>query len=160
MKKSFLALAAVSLLAVACKKNDNNNVNTTPSERIVGTWMKTESRTITTTNGIAGPETDNLAAQSPCARDDHYHFLASRVLLQTEGTTKCRPSDPDTVSRGTYAIVENSTQLLLTLPSGSQTDTFNIQEISGNTMRLKNQYTTTAGPNQIVVENRITYTRK
>lgn len=171
MKRIILSLSAVALLFAACKKNDEPVTPTpvtpatpTVSERLVGAWMKTESKTVTITNGSAGPETDNLASQNACAKDDLYNFLASNAsnkpLIQTEGATKCRNTDPDTVSRGTYSLFANDTQLLLTLPAGNTTDTFNIVELSGTVLRLKNQYATTAGPNTLVVETKVTYTKK
>ncbi len=169
MKKTLLSLTALTLLLAACKKNEEPYTPTptptpTPTltvpERVVGVWIKTESKSVTTTNGTAGPETDNLASLTSCAKDDLYNFFANKALIQTEGASKCRPTDPDTVNRGSYAFTANDTQLLLTLPTGSATDTFNIEEVSATVLRLKNRYATMAGPNTVVIENRITYTKK
>lgn len=159
MKKTLLLLAAPALLLVACKKNDD----TPPapvSQRIVGAWMQTEDKTTTAVNGTANPEVDNMASDPACAKDDLFNFLSNGMLVVTEGASKCRQSDPDTVGSGFYSLISNDSQVIFKEADGSPLDTFNIVELSNSTMRLQTKDSTNAGNNKVVVTNRLTYTKK
>lgn len=161
MKKTILSLAALTMLFAACKKNDDSTTTVPASQRILGAWLKTEDKTVTTTNGTVGQELDNMAADPPCAKDDLYNFLSSGMLVQTEGATKCRPqSDPDTVYKGMYALFANDAKLITKYSDGTPVDTFDIVELSTSTLRLKNEYSATVGNNKIIVADRITYSKK
>lgn len=159
MKNTLLLLAAPALLLVACKKNDD----TPPapaSQRIVGAWMKVEDKTTTTVNGAAAaPDTDNMPPDA-CAKDDLFNFLSNGMLVQTEGASKCRQSDSDTVGRGFYSLTSDNTQVIFKDADGSPLDTFNIVELSNSTMRLQTKDSTNISNKKIVVSDHLTYTKK
>ncbi len=161
MKKITLMLAAASLLFAACSKNDSTTATLTPSQKILGAWMKTTDQKITTV-GTGTPQTeDKLAGASSCRKDDLYNFLNNSILVRTEGATKCDPqTDPDTVAngKGMYSLYSNDTKLIWNLQG--LMDTFDIVTFNTTTLSLKSTDTGSVGGSNVTISNVLTFTKK
>ncbi len=134
MKKVLFPLLAGAALFTACKKDDNNNA--TAKDKITGKWMLTEYKSVFIVNGQKSPAINRYDSLSDCERDDLYLFNADNTLLRDEGEKKCRSTDPQSRSLGTYAITTNDTRLIMPNPDvANRTDTLELVELSGSTLR-------------------------
>lgn len=125
-----IGIAASSLMFSACKKDDaKTDAKPSGSSIIVGKdW-----RLIGLTISIPGqPATDLFAQMDACDKDDLIEYLANGSVTDKAGATKCDPAEPDSQNGGTWALLNNDTQLRLI---NGDTSIYNIQELSANTMR-------------------------
>jgi hypothetical protein len=151
LKKSLLTLAIVfSISLVACKKDDNSSA--TPS--LTKTQLLTQhgwKQTAFTLNGI-----DFFSSVQPCEKDNVITFYTNFNYLEDEGATKCSPSDPQTVSTGTWAFGNNENKLI-TEPGTADEQDANILQLDATTLKLSTSvYDSLSGNNTLIV---LTYTK-
>ncbi|RYD53098.1 MAG: hypothetical protein EOP52_02860 [Sphingobacteriales bacterium] len=158
MKKVLLSVSALTLLLTACKKNDDSGQPAT--QKIVGSWIMTSDQTLVTTNGVNAQPIDNFINESSCTKDDLYNYTANGMFSNTEGATKCRTADPDTIGKGMYSLYSNDTRLIYRAENGAPLDTFDIVELSGSTMRLKKDVTLSGSGVTVVSSNQLAFSKK
>lgn len=161
MKQTFLALSALTLLFVACKKNDNNNTTLPAKDRLTGAWIKTSQKT-TTTIGTGRPEVvDNMP--TTCVKYYLYRYAADGKLTAEESdnlSERCDPNNPKVLRTATWQLLSNDTRLV-TFGSSFQTiDTFYIEQLTSNAMRLSKTDVGFVGSDSIKRVYEYTYSKK
>lgn len=120
---SLLLVAAILLLSVSCKKN-NDTVT------IVGKWKQT--------SGIYTPtylgESDYFATYSACEKDDIVEFRADNTYELNEGASKCDPASPQIIVAGSYSVNADLTSIVIL------GQTTNIA-VTKNTLTVTNTFT-------------------
>lgn len=159
MKNTILIASAATLLLAACSKNDSTPALTT-SQKILGSWTLTAHQLTITTNGTPLTPTDSFANQDNCTKNDVYNFISGGLYIVTEGATKCRTSDPDTISTGLFTLDQNDARLILKNADGSPRDTVDIVEITNTSLRTKKDRTISGPGLTTTSSNQKTYTKK
>jgi hypothetical protein len=131
-----LALTAVSLLT-ACEKDKEKVTPKTPTELLVGkNWMMTActvSPALRTADGRL--ITDYYAERNTFDRDDLWRFEKPNAFTHDEGATKRATNDPQSYA-GTWSLEQGDKVLHAAVPTLNYDNTYDVQEISENTMRL------------------------
>jgi Lipocalin-like domain len=134
--KSRIALAAISALwLVAC--NSSTSTEETGggkrSEIIVGKNWKQISITMDPGININGVVVTDLFAQfENCEKDGSTKFLANGNYAEDEGSLKCDPSDPQTLS-GTWVFNPDETVLTMT-ETGDVPVSYDVVTLNSTTM--------------------------
>jgi hypothetical protein len=106
----FLLMTGIFFVAPACKKEEKTR---TKKELISnGSWILT-SYTVNPAidyNGDGTDESDIYAVMEQCVKDDRTTFEADGMGTIDEGSTKCDPSDDQTIPI-TWSLTVNDTQL-------------------------------------------------
>jgi hypothetical protein len=124
-------LIVCSVFTVSCKKEKTKTELLTEKA-----WLRTA---LTVNPGIPAGAitiTDLLAQIEPCVKDDLLKFTADQKYSEEEGATKCNPSDPQIVEKGTWSF--NSGETVLT-KIASDTTTFNLVELNATTLKLTDE---------------------
>jgi hypothetical protein len=130
----------------ACKKKDDSTT-TTPSKSkkdylIEGKWQISDMpMTISYTTPL-GTNTQNINqydSMQACEKDNFVKFLTSGKIWNDEGATKCNSSDPQVDSSSTWTLNSDGTKMTFSDQGG----TFDVQELTGTSMKLYNQIDTT-----------------
>jgi hypothetical protein len=120
---------------VSCKKEKTKTELLTDK-----TWLTTA---ITVEPGIAtggAPITDLLAQYEPCVRDNVFQFTLDKKYSVEEGTTKCNPSDAQSLETGTW-FLDSSETLLTKVASDEKTILFKLMELNAKTLKMSEQRT-------------------
>ncbi|RAK63994.1 lipocalin family protein [Hymenobacter edaphi] len=102
---SLLAAVAVACVFTACKKDEEKPKST--SELLMAKSWKITAYTEQVGSAAA---TDEYASADACLKDNIYKFEASNKFTTDEGTTKCDPTDPQSVS-GNWALTNSDKTL-------------------------------------------------
>ena len=136
MKKLLLAFTAVTLLFSACKKDDDGGSGK-KSILTSGKWLITSSSSIVQFPSPIGNQTVDLLATFPaCQQDNLYIFNQDGTGTTDEGATKCSSSDPQQKTAGSWALINNDTQLTVSDGSGTSV-TADIQTLDNTTLMIK-----------------------
>jgi hypothetical protein len=108
MKKILILLSFFSLI-LSCKKKDSTPTKT--DFLTASAWKVTGERMMVG----SGAWVDVHAQASNCDKDNLVYFKTGGVYEEKEGATKCNQSDPDIVSSGTWALMNNETEFYLTI---------------------------------------------
>jgi hypothetical protein len=142
-----LTLAAASLLTACDKDKDQETVKPkTPTELLVGkNWMMTAC-TVSPALRLADGRvvTDYYATRNPHDRDDLWHFEKPNALKHDEGATKGDPAHPQSYD-GTWSLSQDDRVLRATVPALNYDNSYDVQEISENTLRLSGVKTESDG---------------
>ncbi len=68
-----------------------------------------------------------------CDKDDVLIFFSNKKLESRAGATKCNTSDPDLMGEGTWTF--NSTETQITMIEDGRSQTYDIKELTGNTLK-------------------------
>ncbi len=127
-----IAMAATALTFSACSKDDKTedpapvdySANLTGKDwRITGLLLVSPGGTI-----------DVFAAMDACEKDDLIEFLAAGSVTNKAGATKCDPTDPDTEPGGSWALLNNGSQLRLI---DGDTTIATVKELTASNMQLE-----------------------
>ncbi|KUG06164.1 lipocalin family protein [Solirubrum puertoriconensis] len=133
----YLALGAASLLSACKKDKDKDEAKPkTKTELLTDkSWMMTAQTVNPAMRTNSGRViTDLYAEMDPCDQDDLLQFAKPDSYTLNESNIKCNPNGPQSFP-GTWSFGNNESTLTLKL--GNQApNTYNIEEISDNTMRL------------------------
>lgn len=137
MKKIFLALLALPLMMVACKKKDKTS-NLTKLK--ANTWKITEVNI--SKDGVIG--LDYYDQMKDCEKDNFYTFNNDFTITANEGASKCDPTIADVTTDGSWVLTENESKFTLKnskiLPiEGDQT--MSIVTLDANTLKLSKDTT-------------------
>lgn len=105
MKKIFLGAMALSLVLVACKKDEDS-----PSKSDLLTNGSTKTWVIDKIfiNGV-----DITDQQESCTNDDNLVFRSDFTYEVNEGETKCDTSDTQVIDSGVWALIDNDTKIVV-----------------------------------------------
>ena len=120
------AVLSSSVLFYACSKDDDNkNQGPTKTELISRQWIQTDLI------ASVGSQEQSIFDQevSPTQQDDIYEFKADGSFILTEGATKENASDPDTITTGVWAFLENETKVMID-PVDDDPQTLTIDELT------------------------------
>ena len=134
MRLFHLSIALMAVLTFsACKKD--NPAPPTNTELISRNWK------ITAVNGTFPPlPSVDLYAQLPaCEKDNVVQVKSDGTYLVDEGSTKCAPTDPQTVETGNWSFTNNETKLNILGES------FDIISLSATTLVLKQDRAASGG---------------
>ena len=141
MKKHVLILAFIALLFGSCAK-ETVYVEPEKSIGLVGTkWIITAQTDFIEPLGQPGHLEDVFASWTPCERDDVQSFAAGGIYLVEEGSSKCDPSNPQTVETGTWKLSEDKKTLTMTEQVSNITISFDVLQLDDKTMKLSFTYT-------------------
>jgi hypothetical protein len=122
-------LALVGLFAC------NNDAEPTRSELLTApTWVGTG---LTVSPGLpvnGSIITDVFAQYDACDRDDIFKFNADGTYQNEEGPTKCLPTNPDIIERGTWVFANDENVVALT--SNGVRIEWQIQELTASSLRV------------------------
>jgi Lipocalin-like domain len=128
MKKLLFSALALTLLATACKKKDDEPTRT---ELLTASgWKYAQYGLDANKNGAIEAAESQLDA---CELDDTYTFANGGSLTQNVGTVKCFTGETNTT--GTWALKNNDTQVDITI--FGFTTTLTINELSSSRLVLK-----------------------
>lgn len=117
---------------------------------IVSSCSKDEKETVSKAQLIARnwKQIDLLASQAglppvsifdtffePCNKDDIWQFKSDGTYIVVEGATKCSPTDPDTVSSGTWQLTDGETKIIID-DASEPAQTLNIVELTASSLKL------------------------
>lgn len=144
MKKLIFAGFALSLFAVACKKDDNNGGNNTPvkTRKDTVTSGKWRFTSVTGTANFFGQDTTvDIYANfmDACTRDNYVIFRLDSTVTNDEGPTKCDATSPQQSPGGNWYFTPANDSLILT--NGTLPGRFQLATFSNISMRLKGQTT-------------------
>lgn len=136
MKKLLLwGLTGLALLA-GCKKDSTNPSSSEPSAKAMALVNKNWKLTAATAQQGTLSQ-DAYAGLSACERDNYIRFNDNHTTEANEGPLKCKSADPQSYT-GTWALVNNESQLLFTTPLfGSLAASPDIIELSASRMVLR-----------------------
>lgn len=126
-----LAAVLVVLRSSSCKKDDDPTPAKTKTQLLTqANWklVKAEIRSSPT-----AAWSDYTAFLSACEKDNLTVFRANLTYENNEGATKCNPTDPQIVDSGTWAFLNNETQIQVT-PAADPPETLNLELLDENTL--------------------------
>jgi hypothetical protein len=130
MKKALLCLAIAAL--GACKK-DSDPV-ATPSRTDLLTTPKWKISTGTVSLGTTSLPINVVLGT--CYNDDTFKFNTDKTVVDDAGATKCDATDPQTRTGSWSFANSDQTQMQLTVPGTPLNGTFDIKELTSNSLRL------------------------
>ncbi|HEX8330452.1 MAG TPA: lipocalin family protein [Hymenobacter sp.] len=108
---TYALLAAMAVVTVSCKKDDENKPAPTKTELLTAKgWRLTDVK-------IGGQSIYSLFITDACEKDNFIKFNSNKSATFDEGATKCSSSDPQTET-GRWEFTTNETKLKLTDPYG------------------------------------------
>ncbi|RTQ53663.1 hypothetical protein EJV47_02700 [Hymenobacter gummosus] len=142
---ALLALAALPLLT-ACEKDKEKVTPKTPTELLVGkNWVQTACTVSPAVRTADGRLITNVYAErNSFDRDDLWHFEKPNTMRHDEGATKRNANDPQSYD-GTWSLEQNDRLLRVKVPGLAYDNSYDVQEIGDNTMRLSGVSTDDAG---------------
>jgi len=131
MKKAYLLFLGMAALG-ACSKNSEpapppsrTDLLTTPKWKLTGGTIS-----------VAGVPLPISAFIGTCYNDDTFKFNTDKTVLNDAGTVKCNATDPQTQTGSWSFANSDQTQMQLTVPSTPLNGTFDIKELTSNSLRL------------------------
>lgn len=114
-----LAVVAIAFLTTmgSCKKDDDDDNNGGSGTSVSKAGLLTSGGWIATSFEVTFPAPigtiDQYAMMDACEKDDILYFNSDKTILDDEGATKCDPSDPQSMSGGTWELTDNDTKLAI-----------------------------------------------
>ena len=140
MKKLFLALFIFTLFFSSCKKDDATT-DTARRDFLTenGGWFET---TVLKKSAPTDPWEVDYFSLEPCNLDNKTSFTSTYSFSIDGGSEKCNPSDPQTLSTGTFGFTNNETHLAVirNLGSYNQTQDWTIIQLDANTFVFEYYY--------------------
>lgn len=128
-----IAMAATALTFSACSKDDDKSDDPTPvdySANLTGKDWRVTGLLLVSPGGTI----DIFATYEACEKDDLIEFLTSGLVTEKAGATKCDPTDPDTAPGGSWALLNNGTQLRMI---DGDTSYATVKELTATNMQLE-----------------------
>lgn len=127
MKKLLLGIFALSLVAVSCKKDEDDSPSKTQllTNGSSKTWKINKAL-------IDGQDVTSIF--DDCTLDDNFIFRSDFTYEENEGETKCDSADAQIGDTGVWAFAENETKLISI--SDGEADTVNIVALSESSFNI------------------------
>jgi hypothetical protein len=81
------------------------------------------------------PLTSIYTSLESCKRDNYWEFKSDATFTVGEGLTKCKPTDPDANSTGTWSLFYNDTKMIMT-EVGKPAKNVDILELTSTSLKL------------------------
>ena len=131
MKKACLLLLTLATLG-ACKKDSGSSPAPSRTDLLTTPKWKLTGGTIS-----AGGQSLPISLVLPTSyNDDTFKFNTDKTVIDDAGTVKCNATDPQTQTGSWSFANSDQTQLQLTVPSTPLNGTFDIKELTSNSLRL------------------------
>lgn len=147
MKNYLLLLAVAATVGFTSCGKDDDEASKTPAKSKTELLTKAGWKTtaITVNPGFdfdndGTPETDLFTGTDPCDADDITVYKADKTYTEEEGATKCDPTDDQVYGQGTWAFTANEAGLMQVASDSSTMSTFNIAELTENTLKLTESF--------------------
>ena len=130
---SLLCCASVFLCFQSCKKQQDAALS---RSQILSSrnWLMASG-----TISFGGNTTDYYNTLSTYEKDDLFMFKSDGTYQQTEGATKGSPADPNIVEQGTWKLINNDTQIQVTI--GTNVELSTIDELTVSTFKVSETQT-------------------
>lgn len=123
------------LLTTACKKDDNKPSNT---QLLTERPWKLTALTSDPAIDWFGASVTNVYAQLPaCVKDDISVFKTNGIVNFDEGTSKCDPNDPQTVS-GLWTF--NTDETILSVTQDGETESWKVLDLKSGSVKVEYAY--------------------
>ena len=133
MKNAVLIILITTLCFTACSRDDEDPPATGNKEQLMaGRWLLVGSAIKTNINGAETTQ-DIYATLRPCEKDNINIYKADSHLIVDEGAIKCDTGQQQ--DKGTWAMSEDRTKLIITPVSGSVV-TQTIDQFDNTTLKL------------------------
>jgi hypothetical protein len=129
MKKVILGVLAMSLVFVACKKDEDDSPTNT--QLLTNGSSKTWRIDKVLVDGV-----DVTTSVGACSLDDNFVFNGDMTYEQNEGETKCDSTDSQVYDSGVWMFIENETKLV-TVATSEDADTANIKLLSESSFNVE-----------------------
>ena len=144
MKRNLIKVTAAALLLVsvgACKKDSNTSSKSKTQLLTQSAWKTVNQEFGNGTNWAQNPD---WSSKEACEKDDLLILKANMTYEETEGASKCDPSDPQVTDNGTWAWQENETKLVIDGVVGTviqlDENTFQVTSQINSTMSIRVTY--------------------
>ena len=148
MKNYLLLLAvAASVSLTSCDKDDDTVTTKSKTELLTAGAWKGASLTVNPAidwDGDGTKETDLTQFVDACSLDDLTIFKADKTYTEEEGASKCTSTDPQVIATGTWAFNGDESAVLLTETGSTTAETYNIAELTANSLKYTESFTDTA----------------
>lgn len=131
--KKLLALFSVSALMIivlSCSKDSEQAP--TRAQLLTRNWKQTDL--LASQSGLPAVSVFDMFFEA-CDKDNIWQFKSDGTFIVVEGATKCNSTDPDTVTTGTWQLIENDTKIILD-DASEPAQTLNIVELTSSSLRL------------------------
>jgi len=126
----FTLLIILSLIGCD-KSNSTNNPSTQTPNYLIKKWKYSDILAI----APGYPLTSIYTSLEICKRDNFWEFKSDGTFTIGEGLTKCKPTDPDAASSGTFVLFNSNTQMTMT-ETGKPAKNVTILELTANSLKL------------------------
>ncbi|AEE52898.1 DUF5004 domain-containing protein [Haliscomenobacter hydrossis] len=122
---SVMAILSIALASTSCElfEKDDDKDDDNVKNKIVGTWQLKSLTSDPAIDWFGTPVTNVFAQLPACVKDDLVIIQSNNTYLEDEGTSKCQPSAPQTVS-GTWAL--NPAQNVISVSRDGDTESWNL----------------------------------
>jgi hypothetical protein len=131
MKKAYLLLIGLAALG-ACNKNSEPAPAPSRTDLLTTPKWKISTGTVS-----LGTNSFPINVVLPtCYNDDTFKFNTDKTVVDDAGATKCNATDPQTQTGSWSFANSEQTQMQLTVPNTPLNGTFDIKELTSNSLRL------------------------
>ncbi len=118
-------------LLIGCTKTGETVQPISKSSLLVKKWKYTDIMAI----APGYPLTSIYTSLESCKRDNYWEFKSDATFTVGEGLTKCKPTDPDANSTGTWSLFYNDTKMIMT-EVGKPAKNVDILELTSTSLKL------------------------
>lgn len=129
MKKLLLGVFALSLIAVSCKKDEDDAP--TKAQLLTNGSSKTWKIDKVFIDG-----NDLSSLLEPCDLDDNFIFRSDFTYEENEGETKCDSADAQIGDTGVWAFADNETKLISVSTGETEPDTVTITTLTESNFKI------------------------
>jgi hypothetical protein len=126
----FIFLIILSFIGCG-KGNTTDNTNPQTPNYLIKKWKYSDILAI----APGYPQTSIYTALEACKRDNYWEFKSDATFIIGEGLTKCKPTDPDAASTGTWLLFNSNTQITMT-ETGKPAKNVTVLELTANSLKL------------------------
>lgn len=127
----FTYIFLLVFLLLGCTKTGDSTTTPSKSSLLVKKWKYTDIMAI----APGYPLTSIYTSLETCKRDNYWEFRADATFTVGEGLTKCKPTDPDAASTGTWSMFNSDTKMIMT-EVGKPAKNVDILELTSTSLKL------------------------
>jgi hypothetical protein len=133
-KLTLLSAAAIVLTFGSCKKDSEDEPTSVSKTGLLTSsgWVMKSAEIV-----VGTQSQDMYSWFDDCEKDDIIIFKTDKSIVEDEGATKCDPSDPQTTTDGTWALLNNDTELFLNFDDDDDDTVFKIKTLSSTDLSVE-----------------------
>jgi hypothetical protein len=132
----------VLMLSISCNKKDNGSIEPDTSAAYMKKWQLTGHEV---TYSYQGGTFNEYATMATCDKDNYLNFLERTGYTYHSNSNKCSANEPDVLERGSWAVAENDTKLIIQSINSATGTAFTIALVNASTLILKREVTQSFG---------------